>query len=131
MATKSKFIIVKHKAKRAGDHFDLRFKIPGKSTWDSFAIRKDIPIEPNKKVLAIKTHVHSEKEALFTGEIKSGYGAGTLTEWDSGSCMIQKYTPIHIIINFKGKKIKGIYHLISTVVMSKEKNNFMFFKGKS
>jgi len=129
---KSKFIVVKHEAKRAGLHYDLRFIKPDKSNWMSFAVRKGIPTEVGKKHLASRTHDHSDKEALFLGTIESGYGAGKLTKFDDGSCDILKYSPSHIVINFHGKKIKGTYHLINTGVANRKfnENTFMLFKGK-
>jgi DNA ligase D-like protein (predicted 3'-phosphoesterase) len=130
--TKSKFVIMKHEAKRAGLHYDLRFKMPSSKLWASFAVRKGVPTSPGQKVLAVKTHDHTEKEALFTGEIKEGYGAGKLTKWDGGSCDIIKYKTGSMAIDFKGSKVKGIYHLISTGVIDKDykKQTYMLFKGK-
>lgn len=130
--TRSKFVVIHHKAKRAGDHRDLRFKMPGSSNWASFAIRKDIPTKTGQKVLAVRTHDHTTKEALFTGKIESGYGAGTLKKWDGGSCIIGKYSSAHMKIEFKGSKLKGVYHLVNLGVMNRkyDKNQYMFFKGK-
>lgn len=135
MATKnvrSQFVVIHHKAKRAGDHRDLRFKMPKSSKWASFAIRKDIPTKPGQKVLAVRTHDHSQKEALFIGQIEKGYGAGTLKKWDGGSCIIHKYSSSHIAIEFKGSKLKGLYHMINTGVIDRkyDKAQYMFFKGK-
>jgi len=131
--TKSQFIVVKHEAKRAGLHFDLRFIMPKSNLWMSFAVRKGVPTEPGKKVLAARTHDHSKEEALFVGEIKEGYGAGKLTKWDGGPCDIIKFGTGHIVIEFKGSKIKGIYHLINTGVVDRnyKKQTFMLFKGKA
>ena len=129
----SKFIVIEHDANRAGKHFDIRFQIPNStSMWASFACRKIIPIKPGVKILAVRTHDHSQKEALFTGKIESGYGAGTLKRWDGGSCNIIKYSSSHISIDFKGNKIKGIYHLINTGVIDKDYKGrkYMLFKGK-
>ena len=130
--TKSQFIVMKHEAKRAGLHYDLRFKMPGSNNWASFAVRKGVPTLPGQKVLAVRTHDHTRQEALFTGEIKQGYGAGKLTKWDGGSCDIIKYGTGHIAIDFKGSKVKGIYHFISTGVIDKDykKQQYMLFKGK-
>lgn len=129
----SKFIVVEHKAKRAGLHYDLRFKIPGSSKWASFAIRKGVPLETGKKVLAVKTGDHTEREATFIGTIKTGYGAGVLKKWDSGSCDVLKFSTAHITVNFKGSKVKGTYHFVSTGVIDKDydKPSYMFFKGRS
>jgi len=111
--TRSKFIVVEHNAKRARLHWDLRFRMPRSKNWASFAIRKGVPLKPGPKVLAVRTHDHTEKEALFLGTIESGYGAGTLKKWDSGDCIIHKYSPSHIAVEFKGRKVKGLYHLIN------------------
>jgi hypothetical protein len=124
---------MKHQANRAGLHFDLRFKMPNSKDWDSFAVRKGVPTLPGKKVLAVRTTVHSEREALLVGKIEKGYGAGTLTKWDGGSCDIIKYKDKHIVLDLKGSKVKGIYHMTSTGYIDKkfDKKSYMLFKGKS
>ncbi len=133
MKVNSRFIVVKHDAKKARLHYDLRFKMPKSKKWASFAVRKGVPTETGVKVLAIRTHDHDEKEALFLGTIKDGYGAGKLTKVDDGRCIIHKYHSSHIIIEFKGSKIKGIYHLINTGVFNKKqpykKQQYLLFKG--
>ena len=131
--TQSKFVIVKHDAIKARLHYDLRFIMPKSKIWASFAVRKGVPLKPGTKVLAVRTHDHTEKEALFFGTIKQGYGAGRLTKWDDGKCIIHKYSTGHIAIEFKGRKVKGLYHMVSTGVMNKrefKKKSFMLFKGK-
>ncbi len=132
MKVNSRFIIVKHDAKKARLHYDLRFKMPKSKNWMSFAVRKGVPTKPGEKVLAVRTHDHDEKEALFLGIIKDGYGAGKLAKWDDGKCILHKFSPSHIIIEFKGKKYKGIYHLINTGVFNKKeykKQHYLLFKG--
>ena len=130
--TRSKFIVVEHDANKARLHWDLRFQMPKSSNWASYAVRKGIPTVPGKKVLAIRTHDHSRAEALFIGTIKQGYGAGKLKKWDDGSCIIHKYSPSHIAIEFKGRKVKGMYHLISTGVVDRDykRQTYFLFKGK-
>lgn len=132
--TKSRFIVVEHHAKKARLHWDLRFVMPNSKIWMSFAVRKGVPLEPGQKVLAVRTHDHTEKEALMLGTIESGYGAGELKKWDDGACIIHKYSPSHILIEFKGKKVKGFYHLINTGVVKGQKyksQQYMLFKGKT
>ena len=132
MKVNSRFIIVKHDAKKARLHYDLRFVMPNSKIWASFAVRKGVPEKTGVKVLAVRTHDHEEKEALFLGTIKDGYGAGKLTKFDDGKCIIHKYKSSHMIVEFKGKKIKGIYHLINTGVFNKKdykKQQYMLFKG--
>jgi bifunctional non-homologous end joining protein LigD len=123
---------MEHDAKRAGKHFDLRFKMPDSNNWASFAVRKGVPIQSGQKVLAVRTHDHSRKDALMTGEIKSGYGAGKLKKWDSGKCEILKYKTSSMSIIFKGSKVKGLYHLVSTGVIDKkfDGKQYLLFKGK-
>ncbi len=131
--TRSKFIVVEHKAKKARLHWDLRFETPKKKNiWMSFAVRKGVPLKPGQKVLAVRTHDHTKKEALFLGTIKKGYGAGHLKKWDDGQCLIHKFGTGHILIEFKGRKVKGFYHLVSTGVIDKDfkRQTYMFFKGK-
>ena len=130
--TRGKFIVVEHDAKKARLHFDLRFQMPKSKNWASFAVRKGIPLNPGQKVLAVRTHDHTESEALFIGTIKTGYGAGRLKKWDDGRCIIHKYSPSHIAIEFKGRKVKGMYHLVSTGVIDRnyKKQTYMLFKGK-
>lgn len=131
--TRSKFIIVEHDAKKARLHWDVRFIMPKSKIWASFAVRKGVPLKPGKKVLAVRTHDHTEKEALFLGTIKSGYGAGKLKKWDGGDCIVHKFGPGHILVDFKGKKVKGLYHFISTGVMDRKqfkRKQYMLFKGK-
>jgi bifunctional non-homologous end joining protein LigD len=130
--TSSRFIVIEHLAKRARLHWDLRFRIPKSRMWASFAVPKGISLEPGVKVLAIRTNDHTEEGALFTGRIGSGYGEGKLTKWDGGYCDIEKYTSSHIILNMKGSKVKGIYHLINTGVVDKDykSQTYLLFKGK-
>ena len=135
-----RFAIHLHDAKKAGKHYDIRFQMPTGSNWDSFATKKEIPLKlKDKKILVYRTRVHSEKEALFTGEIKDGYGAGKLSLWDDGKCIIEKYNKRHMIVYFKGRKISGRYHFLSSYYIGyKDKTNvkgqgykaFLFFKAK-
>ncbi|MCK5605170.1 3'-phosphoesterase [Candidatus Pacearchaeota archaeon] len=126
MLKKTKFVVHKHEAKRAGLHFDLRIRID-KDKWASFVVRKGIPEKPGKRHLAIRTHDHSDKEALMVGIIDDGYGAGKLSVYDKGECIIEKYKNAHMVFEFKGKKIKGIYHLINTAVV---RNRVKDYKGQ-
>ena len=130
--TRSEFVVTEHKAKRAGLHWDLRFEIPKSKMWASFAVRKGVPLKPGTKVLAVRTHDHKRDEALLTGKLDTGYGAGTFKEWDRGKCIIHKYSIRHMSIEFKGKKVKGLYHLINTGVADKnfKGEQYFLFKGK-
>jgi bifunctional non-homologous end joining protein LigD len=129
----TKFIVHNHGAYRAGFHQDLRIRI-AKNKWASFAVPKSIPLYPGKKVLAIRTHDHTDKEALMVGTIAKGkYGAGKLSVFDEGSVIIVKFDSAHIKIALRGATIAGIYHLISTGVVNRNEYNkqqYMLFKSK-
>lgn len=127
-----RFVLMKHTAKKAGLHYDLRFQVPGRKDWDSFAIRKGPPSRIGEKRMVVRTTWHTEEEALFTGEIKSGYGAGFLEMEDQGKCEVMKYKPNHIVVNFHGTRLNGIYHFISMASIGKSEKDktYLFFKGK-
>lgn len=130
-----KYILLKHDAKKAGTHYDLRFEIPKSKMWASFALPKaEVPTEPGKKITIIRTHDHSKDEALFTGTIESGYGAGTLKEVESGKCEVQKFSDRHMVVKFDGRKLNGTYQFVNTSLFDKSKREpdvrFMFFKSK-
>lgn len=128
--TKSEFVIVKHEAKRAGLHYDFRFRMPKSKLWASFAVRKGVPEKAGTKVLAVRTTDHTEKDALLTGTLASGYGAGKFTMYDKGSCEIVKYSDRHISIKLNGKKFKGLYHLFNIVDSTKKQKEYFLFKGR-
>lgn len=124
----AQFIVVEHHAKRAGLHYDLRFEKPNSNMWLSFASRHELTEAEKTKILLNQTEDHTKEDALFIGEIKSGYGAGILKEWDKGTCDILKYREgKYIQLKFKGRKLKGIYHLIKVAY---KENSWLFFKAK-
>lgn len=131
-----KFVLDRHEAIKRGLHYDLRFQIPNSKNWNSFSMNEFPPTEEGKRIYIVKTTEHSEENALFIGIIPSGeYGAGKIIREDQGDCIIHKYSKTHIVIEFKGKKLKGIYHLINTAIFTKKKANYYrnvyaFFKGK-
>lgn len=137
---KKRFAIHFHDAKKAGPHYDIRIQLPVGKNWDSFATKKDIPLDQSKKIYVYRSRWHSEKEALFTGEIEGDvYGAGTLSLWDEGDVLIEKYNKRHMIMIFKGKKIKGRYHFLSSYyakfgnrknINRQQYKAFLFFKAK-
>ena len=135
MLSTVRFIVHDHYAKKAGFHQDVRFQNPiDLRNWYSFAVPKGVPLQTGVKVLAIRTHMHKEEEALFQGEIPAGeYGGGTLIMFDQGACKILKLTSAHIVIQFQGSKIEGIYHLVSIGNLKSSKykqQHYMLFKSK-
>lgn len=130
----SKFILHQHDAIRRGKHFDLRFQIPNSKNWASFSMNEFPPLEPGKRLYIPRSNDHSESEALFTGKIPEGsYGAGILKKVDGGNCDVIKYSNAHIVVDFKGNKLQGIYHFVSTAMFGRKnysKKVYAFFKGK-
>lgn len=132
----SKFVLDLHDAERRGKHWDLRFSIPNSKNWASFSLNEYPPKESGKRLYVPRSNDHSEKEALFIGKIPTGeYGAGEIKREDEGNCDIIKYKNSHIVVNFKGKKLKGIYHFINVGVFGKRKQYnkkvYTFFKAKN
>ena len=135
----SEFILVKHDAEKAGTHYDLRFKKPDSKGWVSFATpsksREEPPPEKGEKMTLIRTEEHSEEEAKFTGKIKEGYGKGTIKKVDGGKCEVKKFKDSHMVVDFKGSKIKGVYQFVNVAKFSKssksadEEKRYVFFKG--
>lgn len=77
-------VVQKHKARRAGQHYDVRLGDP-KIGLLSWAVRKGLP-KPGEKHLAIQQPVHTYDYGSFQGEISEGYGAGKVT--------LEKKTPV-------------------------------------
>lgn len=129
METKTKFVLHKHNADRAGIHYDLRIKNPETNLVWSWALPKsEIPTD-NKVYLAILTHDNSKPSILnFSGTIeKDNYGSGTIEIEDSGECIINKWLPNMISFTVKkSKKLIGSYHLI----MTQQPNQWLFIKSK-
>ncbi len=130
----SKFIVVLHEAKRAGKHWDLRFQMPDSHNWASFAFKKTAPdlVKENQKVGISRTHDHSEKEALFIGTIESGYGAGVLHKYDSGTCDVLKFNSKSMKVDFHGSKLKGVYNFVQIKNFDKkaDASRYLFYLGK-
>ena len=109
---KYRFVIQLHKADKAGEHFDLRLENDNGS-MSSWVIPKHHLPKDKEKLLAIKVEDHPVSYMKFEGEIKSGYGKGTVKIYDSGT-----YEEIDggnsKVFKLNGKKEKGYYNLIHT-----------------
>ncbi len=114
------FVIQEHHASHL--HYDFRIEIDG--VLASWAVPKGPSNKPHIKRLAIFTEDHPLKYASFQGTISSGYGAGTVTIWDTGHfdnlsddhgkpiTLAQAYTKGHIKLFLHGRKLEGNYALI-------------------
>ena len=117
------YVMQKHYARNL--HWDLRLEKDG--VLKSWAIPKN-PLEANRrKILAIEVADHALEYGMWEGVIPKGqYGAGKVERWDIGTFETIERTDKKIIMNIKGKKLKGIYVLVKF----KPPNNWLFFKKK-
>lgn len=126
------FVIHRHDASHL--HYDLRIERGG--VLKSWAVPKEPPQDADIKRLAIQVEDHDLDYADFEGRIPDGlYGAGDVRIWDRGSYIPLKFEPAEIIVELKGKKLKGVYCLIKlkNAALGKGKNknkNWLLFKKK-
>lgn len=118
------FVIQKHRATHL--HYDFRIEKDG--VLKSWAIPKEPPQEAGIKRLAVQVEDHALGYENFEGRILEGYGAGTVEIWDKGAYRPIKYETNEIIVDLKGKKMKGQYCLIKLKPKLKTDKNWLFFK---
>mgnify|MGYP000467189391 CR=1 FL=1 len=113
------YSIQKHQATSL--HYDLRLEKNG--VLKSWAIPKEPPLKKGIKRLAVQTEDHPISYAFFEGTIPKGsYGAGKVKLWDRGSYEIIEEKKNTLVINIRGKKLKGEYVLVKTRL------GWLFFK---
>jgi DNA ligase D-like protein (predicted 3'-phosphoesterase) len=96
-----------------------------KGVLESWALPKIPPRTKGLRRLAIYTNPHALSYAKFEGTIPKGsYGAGTVKIWDKGTYSIVEKAKGKLVVNFKGKKLKGEYALI----LFRPPKNWLFFK---
>jgi len=126
---KKQFVVQRHLADRAKDHYDFRLEMPTKvggtkNMLVSWVIRKGPSMNPLVNRLAIETNPHAMEYGKFEGIIEKGqYGAGKTIIWDSGTYEIVKpkiksskdlKTIRMFEIKIAGKKLKGNFMMIKT-----------------
>ncbi len=117
------YSIQKHSATHL--HFDLRLEMEG--VLKSWAIPKEPPQKEGEKRLAVQTEDHPIDYWNFEGIIpEDKYGAGKVELWDSGKYEIVDRKENKMIIEIKGKKLKGKYVLVRL----KDGKNWLFFRKK-
>lgn len=118
-----KYVIQKHSASHL--HWDLRLEHDG--VLKSWALPKEPPAKSGIKRLAVAVPDHELGYEKFEGEIPKGeYGAGKVETWDSGTYTSEKFDKDHIVIEIKGKKLKGKYYLVK---FKDQEKNWLFFKA--
>lgn len=118
------FVVQFHKATH--DHYDFRLEMDG--VLKSWAVPKEPPLDNKTKRLAIEVEDHDLSYGKFEGEIKEGYGKGTVKIWDKGSYILEDKKPGKIVFELKGKKMKGKYVLLKTKYGSKPDKSWLLMK---
>ena len=114
--TRLRYVVHRHHATRL--HWDVRLEMRG--ILASWAVPQGPPLEPGKRRLAVHTEDHPIEYLTFHGVIPDGYGAGTMTIWDTGTYDIveekrdrdgaeQEYK-----VQFHGDRLTGEYVLVKT-----------------
>jgi len=104
------YVVQRHQAARAGLHHDLRIGDPqiGLLSW---ALRKGLPA-PREKRLAVMQPVHAHGYKDFKGEIREGYGKGTVERQDLGQVLVTKLTPNAIHFSTAHRRFPERYVLV-------------------
>ena len=76
-----RYVVHRHHATRL--HWDVRLEMRG--ILASWAVPQGPPLEAGKRRLAVHTEDHPIEYLTFHGVIPDGYGAGTMTIWDTGT----------------------------------------------
>jgi DNA ligase D-like protein (predicted 3'-phosphoesterase) len=92
-------------------HHDLRLEFDG--VLRSWAVPKGLSTEPGVRRLAMEVPDHALSYAPFEGEIPQGsYGAGKVEVWDRGTFKVLERTDDKLVIDIRGRRIQGVYHLV-------------------
>ena len=106
----NRFVVQEHHASRL--HWDFRLELDG--VLKSWAVPKGPPEEPGIRRLAVQVEDHPIEYVDFHGDIPSGYGAGTVKIWDSGSFEMVSREDTKLIFVLKGDRLQGRYNLVKT-----------------
>jgi bifunctional non-homologous end joining protein LigD len=124
-----RFVVQKHNATKL--HYDFRLETKKEGVLKSWAVPKDVSLDPKVKRLAILTEDHPLDYLLFEGIIPKGsYGAGTVIVWDTGTYTSEQeisdqFKNGKITFTLFGQKLKGRFSLLRT---SRE-NQWLIVKG--
>jgi DNA ligase D-like protein (predicted 3'-phosphoesterase) len=112
-----RFVIQKHDARAL--HYDLRLEVDG--VLRSWAVPKGPSTNPREKRLAVEVEDHPLEYAGFEGVIGSGYGAGTVIVWDTGTYRSLTEGDVaaalddgHLSVWLEGEKLRGGWTLRRT-----------------
>ncbi|GAB3424113.1 DNA polymerase ligase N-terminal domain-containing protein [Flindersiella endophytica] len=106
----NRFVIQEHHARSL--HWDFRLERFG--VLVSWAVPRGLPETPEENRLAVHTEDHPMEYLTFEDEIPSGYGAGQVKIWDTGTYETEKFTDDKVIVHLHGERVRGKYALFRT-----------------
>src|SRR5438105_2846950 len=80
----------------------------------SWAVPNGPPLEAGKRRLAVHTEDHPIEYLTFHGVIPDGYGAGSMTIWDTGTYELIEEKPNELKIKMKGTRLDGEWVIVQT-----------------
>jgi len=105
------FVIQEHHATAL--HWDFRLERGG--VLVSWAVPKNLPLDPKTNHLAVHTEDHPMSYAGFAGQIPAGeYGGGQVSIWDRGTYETEKWTDREVKVVLRGERTSGRYVLFQT-----------------
>jgi len=105
-----RYVVHRHHATRL--HWDVRLEMRG--VLASWAVPNGPPLEAGKRRLAVHTEDHPIEYLTFQGVIPDGYGAGTMTIWDTGTYELIEEKPNEVKIRMKGERLDGEWVIVQT-----------------
>lgn len=107
-AQSQRFVVQEHHASHL--HYDFRLELDG--VLKSWAVPKGPPEEASIRRLAVQVEDHPVGYIDFQGVIPSGYGAGTVEIWDSGSFELISRDDNKLVFRLNGERLSGRYTLV-------------------
>ena len=127
-------MVQKHNASRL--HYDFRLEDKLEGVLKSWAVPKEISLDPNIKRLAVLTEDHPLGYLHFEGLIPEGeYGAGSVIVWDRGtfiseSDISEQFKKGKITFVLSGQKLKGKFYLVRMNLQNeKEERHWLLMKA--
>ena len=105
-----RYVVHRHHATRL--HWDVRLEMRG--ILASWAVPNGPPLEAGKRRLAVHTEDHPIEYLTFHGVIPDGYGAGTMTIWDTGTYELLEEKENEYKLRFAGKRLEGEWVIVQT-----------------